>query len=161
MGNNVEDFSIEQIEQGIIECRGNLTELAARMDVSRISLYNRIQLWPALGDAVESARQSLVDLAESRLWDRVESGDRLAIMFVLRTLGRSRGYGEGNPEESAIALVKALTAEMEKLREINRAKRVTHKSHGGNPAKSVPAIGDDGRGIAERNGASSPLNGSH
>jgi hypothetical protein len=37
-------------------------------------------------------RAALLDLAEEKLREAVERGDRWAIEFVLKTLGGSRGY---------------------------------------------------------------------
>jgi hypothetical protein len=47
-----------------------------------------------VAQAKENARTEFLDLAELKLWQAVQRGEAWAIAFALRTLGRTRGYGE-------------------------------------------------------------------
>lgn len=61
---------------------------------SRQALYQRLQADPELEKVLRESREQILDLAESRLFKLVENGNLAAVTFVLRTIGKSRGYGE-------------------------------------------------------------------
>jgi hypothetical protein len=42
---------------------------------------------------LKECRESLVDTAEKKLYEMVEDGDYKAVVYVLSTLGRDRGWG--------------------------------------------------------------------
>lgn len=72
-----------------------MISVAARnLDVSRRAVYNMIQKHPTVAEAVEEARERIIDVAEGQLFAQVSDGDQKAVMFLLRTLGRNRGYVE-------------------------------------------------------------------
>jgi hypothetical protein len=72
---------------------GTLTAMARALGVSRATAARYAQRWPDVREALAAAREALVDLAEEQLRRAVEQGDLRVVLFVLRTLGRGRGYG--------------------------------------------------------------------
>lgn len=52
-----------------------------------------------LQDIIHEERASILDIAESALYNRVLDGDMRAIEFTLRTIGKDRGYVEKRQEE--------------------------------------------------------------
>jgi hypothetical protein len=74
--------------------RGNITEAATRLGVVRQSLHRYLTRTPKARDAFDQWRERLVDLAESKMWEAVESGASWAISLILRTQGRGRGWSE-------------------------------------------------------------------
>ena len=72
----------------------NISEVARQLKVSRSYIATRIAKDEELKAMVTDANESMVDLAEEGLKDKLYSGDLNAIMFVLKTKGKDRGYGE-------------------------------------------------------------------
>jgi hypothetical protein len=58
------------------------------------TVQNYCKRFPTVEAAKQESRVSLLDLAESRLWEAIDRGEGWAIAFCLKTIGRSRGYGE-------------------------------------------------------------------
>ena len=83
------------ISNKITEKRGNLSAVARAFGRSRTWLYNNLNdKYPELWDIVEEARESLVDDVESELQKQIFKGNIAAIIFFLKTQGKSRGYVE-------------------------------------------------------------------
>lgn len=74
--------------------KGMIASAARALRCSYQALYKRLKTDPQLQQVREEAREEILDLAESKLIEKIESGNLVAIMFVLKTLGRSRGYTE-------------------------------------------------------------------
>jgi hypothetical protein len=87
-------YSTDQVVEALRTSRG-LVSMAAqklRCDVDTVQRYCR--RYPEVEAAKRESRVSMLDLAESRLWDAIDRGEGWAIAFCLKTIGRSRGYGE-------------------------------------------------------------------
>lgn len=87
-------FKVKQIEDTIRAKDGNVTEVAKALGVSRTAIYKRINNSERLQIALEEARQSLVDLAETKLRQLINEGNPAAVFFTLKTIGQDRGYIE-------------------------------------------------------------------
>lgn len=83
-----------QIENALRAKAGNVAAAARELQVSRSTLYRRINASAALRDLLADAREELVDIAESALRKQVIEGNTTAIIFALKTLGKQRGYVE-------------------------------------------------------------------
>ena len=59
----------------------------------RKKVYRYIKRY-GIQDEVEHARELFVDLCEGKLINDVNNDNMASVYFVLRTLGRKRGYGE-------------------------------------------------------------------
>jgi hypothetical protein len=70
-----------------------MTVIAKSLGVERVTLYKWIED-EALEDAVIEGRNARLDFAENKLDKKIESGDTTAIIFLLKTLGKERGYVE-------------------------------------------------------------------
>ena len=70
---------------------GNIKNAAKSLGIDRESLYNFIKRHE-LHLVVENARDQLVDIAENSLLELVRAKDVRAVIFVLSTLGKKRGY---------------------------------------------------------------------
>lgn len=72
---------------------GNITSSAIALVISRRTLYRWIKDDDELLEAVNSERESLIDLAENSLLTLVKNLNAPSVFYVLNNLGRSRGYG--------------------------------------------------------------------
>lgn len=80
----------------IVASHGVLAWAARRLGCSRSAVYAAVGRNPELKAALEEQRDELLDLAESKLIQAVNDGDMRAVFFLLRTLGKDRGYTFGS-----------------------------------------------------------------
>ena len=86
--------SKEQYIAAIHKSRGLLTAAADSLGVSRSALYDAAKRHPEIQQAIEDARDRTTDLAEGKLFQKINEGDNTAIIFYLKTQGKKRGYVE-------------------------------------------------------------------
>jgi len=77
---------------------GNITEACRKVKIARQTFYNWRENNKDFNQAVEDVQESLLDFAESKLMELISAGNVTAIIFFLKTRGRSRGYSEKDPE---------------------------------------------------------------
>lgn len=87
-------LTTDKVIPKVHELRGNLSAVARALGVSRTTLYKFLQAHPTAQQAVEEARETMLDHAESMLYRKVLDGDTTALIFFLKTQGRRRGYVE-------------------------------------------------------------------
>lgn len=93
-GKKKDRFTQEQMIAALKQARG-MKAIAARSLGCDWQLVNSYcKKYPAVGKVCEEERQSMVDAAELQLTAAVNRGELPAITFVLRHLGRDRGYVE-------------------------------------------------------------------
>ena len=88
-----------QIEKAIIEAHGTIVTAAAKLKISRGTLYNwlngkgRDDLdLKALNELVHQEREGLLDHVETALIKNALKGDASSQQFIMRARGASRGY---------------------------------------------------------------------
>ena len=93
MSNNIK-IDKEALKEAIKRYKGNVSEIAESLSVSRQTVYNHLKededMWSLLTDA----RENIIDFAESKLLKLIEQENAQVIMFTLKTLGKNRGYVE-------------------------------------------------------------------
>jgi hypothetical protein len=111
-------YTTSQVIEALRTSRGLLSMAAQKLHCDIDTVSNYCKRFPTVEAAKQESRVSLLDLAESRLWEAVDRGEGWAVAFCLKTIGRSRGYGErldiGISIQAAAAKVAAefgLTAE--------------------------------------------------
>ena len=72
---------------------GSVSKAAQRAGVPRRTVYNWRSTNPEFHEACAAIDESHLDLAESKLLNLIEAGNERAIIYYLKTKGRSRGYG--------------------------------------------------------------------
>jgi hypothetical protein len=90
-------YAIDQVIDALRAHHGLLVLTADALGCNRQTLYNYAQRYPAVAEAIAEERERLVDLAEQGLIHHLQEESPWAISLVLRTLGRTRGYGEHLP----------------------------------------------------------------
>jgi hypothetical protein len=80
----------------IKEHRGNVSAIVRAFGTSRGKVTRAIEASPAAKTAMASARETILDQAESVLFDRALAGRTKELLFFLKTQGRRRGYSERN-----------------------------------------------------------------
>jgi hypothetical protein len=85
-------YGRKALREAIKGSRGIKTEVARALGCSRQTVDTYLKRYPDLEAQLVSERETLVDLAESKLAVLIEHLDVRAIMFALETLGKKRGY---------------------------------------------------------------------
>lgn len=84
----------QQIEEKLIEGKGNIGAVARACGVSRQAIGQRIASSPKLKTLTEELRETKLDTAEDKLGEAIDKGEGWAICFFLKTQGKKRGYVE-------------------------------------------------------------------
>ena len=84
----------ESLLKAIKQNRGIVTNICKSLDMARQSFYERLDNDIELQEALEDARQEVLDLGESKLIELVQEGNAQAVFFMLKTIGKNRGYIE-------------------------------------------------------------------
>lgn len=73
---------------------GMVTYAAKKLDCDYTTLYGWIRRSSQLQKALQAIKESHIDLAETKLLQNVKDGDPGSIFFMLKCLGKNRGYIE-------------------------------------------------------------------
>ena len=73
---------------------GNLTATATALGVSRQTLYNWRKEDEKLSQMLDDIDEGVLDFTESQLLQKIGEGNLTAIIFLLKTKGKKRGYVE-------------------------------------------------------------------
>jgi hypothetical protein len=84
----------QKIIKAIRESKGLLTLAAAKAGVSYWTVWKYAQDFPSVKQAVEESKEDMLDIAEGKLFQAINSGNMTAIIFFLKTRGKDRGYIE-------------------------------------------------------------------
>lgn len=84
----------EEVIASVHKCHGLLSAVAQDLKVARQTVYRYVKQYPTIADAVQDERETWIDVAEKGLIQQVQKGNIVAIMFMLKTVGKSRGYIE-------------------------------------------------------------------
>ncbi len=71
---------------------GNISESCRKANVGRSTFYIWFTNDSDFKKEVELVREDLLDFAESKLWEKIVSGNLTAIIFYLKCQGQRRGY---------------------------------------------------------------------
>lgn len=87
-------LKVSDIEPLVDKYKGNIAAIARHFGVTRQTIYNKINTSQTLNDAIQDAREGMIDNAESMLYRQIGEGNTTAIIFFLKTQGKGRGYVE-------------------------------------------------------------------
>ncbi len=73
---------------------GNVSMTCSKFKMNRSTFYLWMDTSTKFKESVEDVREGLIDFAESKLMMNIKDGKEASIFFLLRTLGKSRGYVE-------------------------------------------------------------------
>ena len=89
-----EKYTAAQIIEALREKHGNLSAASRYLNCSRDTIRRYIDLYPTVKAVADEERETLIDFAENQLFQQVKDGNITAIIFTLKTIGKSRGYVE-------------------------------------------------------------------
>ena len=89
-----EKYTPEQVIAALQDAKGLVFLAAHKLGCGRQTIARYQKRYPAVREAVVTAKGGMCDLAESKLYDAIESGAPWAICFYLKTQAKDRGYVE-------------------------------------------------------------------
>jgi hypothetical protein len=93
-GKKLRQLTKEAFIKAIKNSFGNISVIALRLNCERQTVYNWLHEHPELQALIDSERERIIDLAENKLVGNLKKGKDVTVHFVLRTLGKNRGYTE-------------------------------------------------------------------
>ncbi len=97
-GNNGNGKKREQTAARIIkalkETNGLLTMAATKSGIGYRTVCRYVAEYPSVKEAAQDAKETMLDFAEGKLYQKIKAGDNVAILFFLKTQGKARGYIE-------------------------------------------------------------------
>jgi hypothetical protein len=87
-------YTTDEIRAALISCGGWVTHAAQKLGCNPHTIRNRLARSPDLQETLDHVREDHLDLAESKLLERIEKGELSAITFYLKCQGRHRGWVE-------------------------------------------------------------------
>lgn len=86
--------TVDDLKKRIEDKKGNIAAVARSLGVSRGTVYNWIDASAGCRQALDDARETMLDNAESILYEKVLQGSTPELLFFLKTQGKRRGYVE-------------------------------------------------------------------
>lgn len=102
MGKQVKRVTVESITPLIGKYNGNLAAVARALGVSREAVYKVVRTSPTLQATIQEARETMDDMVESVLYNKVLAGSTPELLFYARTRLRHRGYTEHTEVAAAV-----------------------------------------------------------
>jgi hypothetical protein len=87
-------YTVQQMITALESVHGMVYLAAAQLRCSPSTVMNYCKRFPSVEQAKVDARGAITDEAELRLLAAMRRNEPWAISFYLKTIGRSRGYGE-------------------------------------------------------------------
>lgn len=100
-------FDDKQIKDLIIAHNGNLSRVADQLGSHRHCIRRRCDNNPELRKVLDDSRERLLDDLEEHSWHRAQKGDTPLSIFLLKTIGKSRGYEMESSSAHAQDIAKA------------------------------------------------------
>ena len=87
-------ITIKQAVEAIEGSGGFVTVISKRLGCSRMQVYRLRDQHDEIRQALEDEREAQLDFAEGRLQKQIKDDNTTALIFYLKTQGKSRGYIE-------------------------------------------------------------------
>lgn len=82
------------IISALTKSRGNISRAADKIGCCRDTLHTRINQEPAIKQALDNCRERFLDDLEDVFQNKALSGDTVSGLFLLKTIGKRRGYDQ-------------------------------------------------------------------
>mgnify|MGYP001604277843 FL=1 len=82
------------IIEAIRKCRGNISRAADKIGICIQTLHSRINQEVEIKAVVDECRERFLDNLEDVFQNKALSGDTVSGLFLLKTIGKKRGYDQ-------------------------------------------------------------------
>ena len=93
-GRRLSKYTEPQVGAALTNAHGLVSVAAKGLHCAPKTVYEYLQRHPSLKDVLAEARESTIDHVESKLMGAIDDGNVTAMIFFLKTQGKSRGYVE-------------------------------------------------------------------
>jgi len=93
-GTKKREETAKRIIEGIQGSHGLLTLAAKRSGMGYRTVCRYAAEFPSVAEAVKDAKESMLDFAEAKLFEKISKGDNACLIFYLKCQGKERGYIE-------------------------------------------------------------------
>lgn len=76
------------------DCNGIVAYACKKADISRVTYYKYYKEDPLFKQKADDIQELQIDVAEAALLKKIKNEDTTAIIFYLKTKGKTRGYSE-------------------------------------------------------------------
>lgn len=90
--------SAKLVQAALIAAKGCKSKVAKALGCSRVTLDKYIKRWPKLAEVQYEITEANMDDLEAKALKMAKAGDRAMLIFMLRNLGKGRGYVDAKPE---------------------------------------------------------------
>lgn len=87
-------LKVKEVGEALQKKSGNMAAVARSFGVTRQAVWKYVQEHEGLKEVQKELRETFVDEVESGLYQNAISGHVTAQIFILKTLGKDRGYVE-------------------------------------------------------------------
>lgn len=87
-------YKAQQVADAISKSKGMVTHAAKMLKCNPSTVHDYINSFAVCKQAIQDARETMLDNAENKLAEQIDSGNITAIIFYLKTIGKHRGYIE-------------------------------------------------------------------
>ncbi len=96
-----------EIARLLVYYHGNISRVADKMGTCRGSVRRRIDNSPELTALKKECRERFLDDLEECSWHKALQGDTIMQLFLLKTIGKQRGYDQNDNANAAQDIAKA------------------------------------------------------
>ena len=89
------DTKKKQVLEALERSLGVVTTAVKAAGISRSTFYNWLEKDADFAREVKDIEEQAIDFSESKLFQLIAEKDKTAVIFHLKTKGKSRGYVEG------------------------------------------------------------------
>ncbi len=91
---NVDRYNADTVISALQQARGMVTIAARALGCKPQTVRSYIDRYPTIRQALQEERERTLDVGELALYKAVQEGQGWAVTFLLKTIGRDRGYVE-------------------------------------------------------------------
>lgn len=101
------DFQMEQVLLAIEDSGGIMSNVARRLNCTWDTAKAYCLKWDETKQALLNEKETVLDIAENTLLDKIKEGDEQSAKWYLSKIGKLRGYGDSLAIEGGIQIVYA------------------------------------------------------
>jgi len=90
----------EALLQALRECNGIVTRACSSTGLSRETFYRYFNEDKEFAKEAEEIKEVALDFVEGKLFEQINAGNIVGIIFYLKTKGKARGYTENQEEKT-------------------------------------------------------------
>lgn len=87
-------YTADQMRDALLKSRGLVTVAAKMLGCEPHTVHRYIRDFPTVAAALKEAREGILDMTEARLFQAANEGEQWAVTFLLKNIGKDRGYME-------------------------------------------------------------------